>query len=69
MTVIDPSDLTRYTSGYALVVLTPAEHALRRELEPYADSNVLNADAREHVVSSLRAARRDAARHLRGEYE
>lgn len=69
MTIVDPSDPTRYTSGYALVVLTQAERGLQRELANHADSNVLEPDARDKIVYQLRAARTAALRAAGGELD
>lgn len=62
MTIIDPSDLTRYTSGYALVVITQAEQKLRRDLADLPESDTLNPADRDRVVYGLRAARTAALR-------
>lgn len=69
LSLIDQSE--PYPSGYGVIVITPAEHALRKELLPLAlaDKDVLSGPQRERVADYLRAAKRSAARHLRGEYE
>lgn len=53
-TLVDPSDPTRYTSGYALVALTPAEYRLRHVLASAADSNVIEPEDRDRIVKQLR---------------